>query len=127
MTSLDGQRATIRLDKWMWFARLCKTRTLAAREVSDGRVRVNGARVTKPAQAVGPGDTLTYARGRDVLVLRIIAPGVRRGPAPEAQALYHDMSPPRAEDPGAPSPEPGGRPTGKDRRRLDQSRREHLD
>jgi len=123
----DAPRLTIRLDKWLWFARLCKTRSLATREVSDGRVRVNGTRVLKPAQAVGPGDTLTYARGPQVLVVRIDATGTRRGPAPEAQALYHDLTPPPAADPGAPAALPGGRPTGKDRRKLDQSRRGHLD
>jgi ribosome-associated heat shock protein Hsp15 len=123
----DTARATIRLDKWLFFARLCKTRTLAASEVADGRVRVNGTRIAKPAQAVGPGDTITYARGRDVLVLRILDIGTRRGPAPEAQGLYSDLTPPPVHDPAAPRVESGGRPTGKDRRRLDQSRREYLD
>jgi len=123
----DGARPTIRLDKWLWFARLCKTRSLAAREISDGRVRLNGTRTTKPAQAVGPGDTLTYARGTQVLVVRLLDTGTRRGPAAEAQALYSDLSEPPAPDAGAPVARAGGRPTGKDRRRLDQSRRAHLD
>ncbi len=124
----DAPRQTIRLDRWLWFARLCKTRSLAAREIADGRLRLNGTRTTKPAQAVGPGDTLTYARGARVLVLRILATGQRRGPAPEAQMLYSDLSEPEApRDPGAPRPEPGGRPSGKERRRLAQTRRQHLD
>lgn len=124
----DPARPTIRLDKWLWFARLCKTRSLAAREVADGRIRLNGTRTTKPAQAVGPGDTLTYGRGDRVLVLRILAPGTRRGPAPEAQTLYTDLSEPAAPpDPGTPAPIRGGRPTGKERRRLAQTRTAHLD
>jgi ribosome-associated heat shock protein Hsp15 len=124
----DTARPTVRLDKWLWFARLCKTRSLAAREVADGRVRLNGTRTTKPAQAVGPGDTLTYGRGDRVLVVRILAPGTRRGPAPEALALYDDLSEPAAPPaPGTPAPIPGGRPTGKDRRRLVQTRTAHLD
>ena len=86
---------TIRIDKWLWHARFFKTRTLAARIVSGGKVRVNGTPVSKPARTVGPGDTLTFAQGDDIRVIRILAPGARRGPAPEAQALYEDLDPPQ--------------------------------
>ena len=84
----------IRLDKWLFFARFFKTRTLAARVVQDGGVRVNGTRVSKPSAAVPAGDTLTFAQGRDIRVVTVRAAGTRRGPAPEAQALYEDRSPP---------------------------------
>lgn len=82
-----------RLDKWLWFARFAKTRTLAAKLVTDGFVRVNGRRVGVPAKTVGPGDVLTVAAPHRTAVVRIVAPGQRRGPAPEAQRLYTDLDP----------------------------------
>ncbi|GGH30352.1 heat shock protein Hsp15 [Cribrihabitans marinus] len=117
----------IRLDKWLWHARFFKTRSLAAKLVGGGHVRLNGARVTKPAQPVGPGDVLTFAQGRDVRVVRVEAPGTRRGPAPEAQTLYADLTPERPVARDEPAANPGfegkGRPTKRDRRKLDLSRR----
>lgn len=113
----------LRLDKWLWQARFFKTRSLAARQIGDGHVRLNGARVLKPAQAVGPGDVLTFAQGRQIRVVRIEALGERRGPAPEAQTLYTDLT--EKQDDPAPNPryEGKGRPEKKDRRALDLSRR----
>ena len=80
----------IRLDKWLWQARFFKSRSLSASVVEAGHVRLNGQHVTKPAQGVGPGDVLTFAQGRAIRVVRILAIGTRRGPASEAQALYVD-------------------------------------
>ena len=119
----------LRLDKWLWHARFFKTRTLAARTVSAGRCRVNGTPVGKPAFAVGPGDVLTFPQARDVRVIKILALGERRGPAPEAQALYEDLSPPepRASDPAAPRFDGGGRPTKRDRRAYEKSRSDPLE
>ena len=123
-------RPTIRLDKWLWHARFFKTRSLATREVQAGHVRLNGTRVVKPAVSVGQGDVLTFAQGDLIRVVRLLAPGQRRGPASEAQALYDDLSPPPL--PGAAPPAPttapgfdgnrygGGRPSKKDRRTLDR-------
>ncbi|MCC5972455.1 MAG: RNA-binding S4 domain-containing protein [Rubellimicrobium sp.] len=85
-------RETIRLDKWLWQARVSRTRSQAAALVSEGRVRVNSERVTKPARAVGPGDVLTFAQAGRIRVVRILATGERRGPASEAQELYEDLS-----------------------------------
>jgi ribosome-associated heat shock protein Hsp15 len=111
----------LRLDKWLWFARVVKSRTLAAGLVEDGKVRVNRERVTKPSQTVRVGDVLTVSVGPRVRILEVAAMGTRRGPASEAQALYVDRSPPPAA-PAAPSPlmsgerESGaGRPTKRDR------------
>ena len=123
----DGQAAdpgAQRLDKWLWFARVLKTRTLAATAVAEGRVRVNRVKITKPAQAVKPGDVLTIALRERVLVLRLLAPGQRRGPPPEARLLYEDVSPPpppRPEHPAQGERERGsGRPSKRDRRLIDR-------
>ena len=114
--------AKLRIDKWLWQARFFKTRSLATKQVSGGYVRLNGERVIKPAQAVAPGDVLTFPQGRVVRVVRVEKLGERRGPAPEAQTLYFDMT----EKQDNPSANPGfegkGRPTKKDRRALDLSR-----
>lgn len=122
-------RASIRLDKWLWHARFFKTRTLAARVVSAGHVRVNGKRVSKPAHAVAPQDVLTFAQGDATRVVRVLDPGTRRGPAPEAQTLYDDLSVPVPRDTAAPAPkyEGKGRPTKRDRRKLDLNARGTLE
>lgn len=77
-----------RLDRWLWFARFARTRTLAARLVTDGSVRLNGVRCETPAKLVGPGDVLTIAAPHVTAVVRVLAPGERRGPATEARLLY---------------------------------------
>jgi ribosome-associated heat shock protein Hsp15 len=125
----DG--AKLRLDKWLWQARFFKTRSLAATKVQQGTVRINGTVTHKRSSMVGPGDVLTFAEGDHIRVIRIEVLGERRGPAPEAQALYTDLSPPRAaaqdNHPANPSFEGKGRPSKKDRRILDLSRGRHLE
>ncbi|WP_375456405.1 RNA-binding S4 domain-containing protein [uncultured Methylobacterium sp.] len=81
-----------RLDKWLWFARLAKTRSLAARLVEDGYVRVNGLRVTVPAKGLAVGDVVTVAAAHVTAILRVAELGERRGPAPEARRLYVDLA-----------------------------------
>lgn len=81
-----------RLDKWLWFARFAKTRTLAAKLVTSGFVRVNGQRTDNAAKALAVGDVVTIALSRATLVVRVEDLGVRRGPAPEARQLYADLS-----------------------------------
>ena len=83
----------IRIDKWLWQARFCKTRSLAAATVTAGNLRLNGVKVAKPGHAVGPGDVLTFPQGGRIHVVRILACGTRRGPAAEARALYDDLAP----------------------------------
>ena len=112
--------AKLRIDKWLWQARFFKTRSLAARQVSSGQVRINGTRAAKPAQTVAPDDVLTFAQSRRILVVRVILIGARRGPATEAQTLYEDLTPP--EDPKTPHVRVGERPTKKDRRAMDALR-----
>lgn len=119
--------ARLRLDKWLWQARFFKTRSLATKQIASGHVRVNGARAGKPAHAVGPGDVLTFVQARQVRVVEIIALGDRRGPAPEAQALYNDLTekpePPKQPQPAAPRFEGRGRPDKSQRRALARLRR----
>jgi len=80
-----------RLDKWLWFARFAKTRTLAAKLVTSGFVRLNGQRTDNAAKAVAIGDVVTIALARTTLVVRIEGLGERRGPATEARQLYADL------------------------------------
>jgi ribosome-associated heat shock protein Hsp15 len=88
----------LRLDKWLWQARFFKSRGLAAEVIEAGHVRVNGTRVTRPGRDVGAGDTLTFPQGSRIRLVRILAPGLRRGPAVEAQALYLDLDASAAPD-----------------------------
>jgi ribosome-associated heat shock protein Hsp15 len=82
-----------RLDKWLWFTRVVKTRSLAARLVTEGHVRVNSVRVETASKGLRLGDVVTVALERHVRVLKVVAGGERRGPAAEAQALYEDLAP----------------------------------
>ncbi|QUJ75161.1 RNA-binding S4 domain-containing protein [Sulfitobacter albidus] len=121
----------LRLDKWLWYARFFKTRSLAATIVGSGRVRVNGTVVAKRSVTISAGDVLTFSKDDHIRVIQIDACGTRRGPAPEAQALYTDLSPPEPRARDARSDNPGfdgkGRPSKRDRRMLDLSRARHLD
>jgi ribosome-associated heat shock protein Hsp15 len=83
----------IRVDKWLWHARVFKTRNLATKFVLSGRLRVNGVRVRKASRGVSCGDVLTFSLGGRVRVLEIAGLGERRGPAAEAALLVHDRSP----------------------------------
>lgn len=112
----------IRIDKWLWHARFFKTRSLAAKQVSAGHVRLNGTKALKPAQNVTPGDVLTFAQGKVIRVVRVEAIGERRGPAPEAQGLYFDMTEKQENVPANPKFEGKGRPDKKARRALDLKR-----
>lgn len=84
----------LRLDKWLWYARFFKTRALATKAISSGRFRLDGEVMSKPHRAAMPGQTLTFVKGNDVRVIRILQLASRRGPASEAVLLYEDMAPP---------------------------------
>lgn len=107
---------TQRLDQWLWHARFFKTRSLATKLVSGGHVRVDGTRLSKPAHALKPGVTLTFPQARRIRVIQVDALATRRGPAPEAQTLYTDLTPPEEERPPQAKIERTGRPSKKDRR-----------
>jgi ribosome-associated heat shock protein Hsp15 len=87
---LDRQR----LDKWLWHARVVKTRTDAAALVAKGRVRINGARQTSPGHAVKDGDVLAIALDARVRILKVAGFSERRGDASAARAIYLDLQPP---------------------------------
>lgn len=102
---MPAPEPAIRLDKWLWHARFCKSRAVAARLVTEGVVRLNTVRVQKPATAVRVGDGLSFAVGGRIRTVRILALGTRRGPAPEARLLYADLDAPAAADGLEPAPE----------------------
>jgi ribosome-associated heat shock protein Hsp15 len=110
-----------RLDRWLWFSRVLKSRTMAAQLVEAGKVRVNRTRVVKPSHGVRPGDVLTIAlRGR-VQVLRVLAAGARRGPPLEARQLYQVLSDGRSVGEKVAVREPGAaRPSKRDRRLIER-------
>ncbi|MFZ1991068.1 MAG: RNA-binding S4 domain-containing protein [Alphaproteobacteria bacterium] len=118
----DGQR----IDRWLWFTRIFKSRSLASKAVEDGAVRITRAgqtiRTDKPSYALKAGDVVTLKIRGVVRVLEVISGGVRRGPASEAQTLYKDMAPPSAAISAAPeespSPRPPARPDKRDRRAI---------
>ena len=85
---------TIRLDKWLWFARFCKTRTQATKFCREGNIRVNRKSVAKPNHLLRPEDVLSFTLGKRILIIRVISVGTRRGPFSEAKNLYQDLSSP---------------------------------
>jgi ribosome-associated heat shock protein Hsp15 len=114
----DGRQ---RIDKWLWFARLAKTRTAAQKLAVSGRVRVNREKNESASRALKPGDVLTITLDAGVRILKVAAPGERRGPAPEARLLYEDLTPPAPPE-AEPAARGGPRPTKRDRRTLDAFR-----
>jgi ribosome-associated heat shock protein Hsp15 len=120
------QGTSLRLDKWLWHARFARTRSLAAKLVSEARFRINGNPTEKAHHAVRPGDVLTFPLGRHIRVIKVLALGTRRGPAPEARTLYEDLEPPQS-NPSVPKEPPvavredgAGRPTKRERRQTDR-------
>ena len=120
-------RESRRLDKWLWYARFFKSRSLATKFCASGKLRLNEKVVRKAHYGLHVGDVLTFPRGPHIRVVRVVGLGTRRGPAPEAQALYDDLDPPQARKKDGPRPvqqagrEPGsGRPTKRERRETDR-------
>ena len=83
-----------RIDKWLWHARVVRTRTAAAELATAGHVRINGRRVDAPSRAVRPGDVVTVALDRAVRVVKVLAFAERRGSADDARALCQALEPP---------------------------------
>jgi ribosome-associated heat shock protein Hsp15 len=119
--TLDRQR----IDKWLWHARVVRTRTAASALTTAGHVRVNGERVTAASRAVRAGDVITVALDRIVRVMKVVGFSDRRGDAEAARPLYEEVVADRAPPPPAPAHREGGtgRPTKQERRALDRLRR----
>ena len=121
---------SMRIDRWLWFARFFKSRTLAAKVVQSGGVRINGTLVSKSKTNVKPGDELRFRQNQRERVVKIMNIGTRRGPASEAELLYIDHSSveqrPKSEqlsldrNKGAVRDKGAGRPTKRDRRAIDR-------
>ena len=117
-----------RLDRFLFFSRAVKSRTLAQKIIEGGAVRVNSERTERTDHKVGAGDVLTMSIHGRIVVWRILDAGTRRGPASEAQTLYEDISPPPVPRPElspydaaiAERPAGSGRPTKKERREVDR-------
>jgi ribosome-associated heat shock protein Hsp15 len=118
---LDRQR----IDKWLWHARVVRTRSAAAALAASGHVRVNGERIDAPSRAVRPDDVVTVALDRTVRVLRVRRFAERRGSADDARALWEDLAPAAGRE-KAVGPQPGereagvGRPTKRERREIEK-------
>ncbi len=125
----DTDQQKIRIDKWLWYARVVKTRTMAKKLVQAGKARLNGTKVGSPSLQINPQDVLTITLDRRILVYRVLSTGTRRGPASEAQLLYEDISPPVVRTNPIDRPadqavreEGAGRPTKRERRKLSEFR-----
>jgi ribosome-associated heat shock protein Hsp15 len=118
--SADRQR----IDKWLWHARVVRTRSAAAGLANDGHVRLNGERVSAASRPVKPGDVVTVALDRTVRIMKVTGFAERRGDADAARVLYEDLTPKPAAapaDPVAGERDAGsGRPTKQERRALDR-------
>jgi ribosome-associated heat shock protein Hsp15 len=119
---LDRQR----IDKWLWHARVVRTRSAAAALVGGGLVRLNNERVVQPSRPVRPGDVVTVALDRNVRILKVTGYAERRGSADIARDLFEDLTPPPAPRPAVPESgqreEGSGRPTKRERRDTDRLR-----
>ena len=114
-----------RIDKWLWHARVVRTRSAAAALANSGHVRLNSERVDAASRAVRAGDVITIALDRSVRLLKVLGFAERRGSAAHGRALYEDLTPPAAKPAGPPPAqrEPGaGRPTKRDRCAIDRLR-----
>jgi ribosome-associated heat shock protein Hsp15 len=117
---LDRQR----IDKWLWHARVVRTRSAAAALAASGHVRLNSQRIDAASRTVRAGDVVTVALDRTVRVLKVVRFAERRGSADAAALLYEDLSPASARsDVGPPAAERDagtGRPTKRERRAIDR-------
>jgi ribosome-associated heat shock protein Hsp15 len=112
-----------RVDKWLWHARVVRTRSAAAALTTAGHVRINGQRIDAPSQPVRPGDVVTVALDRAVRVLKVLGFAERRGSADDARALCELLEPVPAARPDPPPTfrEAGaGRPTKRQRRAMER-------
>lgn len=89
--SVPGVGPTLRIDKFLWYTHLAKSRSLAQKVAEDGHIRLNGRRIDRAHAVVRIGDLITFPQGTRVRVVRVVTLPARRGPTPEAQACYEDL------------------------------------
>ncbi|MEP3244317.1 MAG: RNA-binding S4 domain-containing protein [Sneathiella sp.] len=127
-TATADSEKTIRVDRWLWFARFFKSRNLATKLVQSKKLRVNSVSIAKPSVMIKPGDVLTFPQAKQIRVVKVLATGDRRGPASEAQTLYEDLAPkddkPASEQASSSATvkrdRGAGRPTKAERRAIDK-------
>lgn len=126
---VDNQPAeNQRVDIWLWHARFFKTRTLSSRICRAGKVRINGQKFTRAKSPITVGDVLTFPQPSIIRIIKVASLSHRRGPAPEAQTLYEDMTPPpeiikqEQKSKVARRDKGSGRPTKTERRATDRLR-----
>lgn len=118
---MASAEARQRIDKWLWFARLAKTRTQAQALVTAGAVRINRQKIGNASHAVRVGDALTVTLSASVRILRVTQTGERRGPAAEARLLYDEILPAVTVEAAAAmpaAPAPSKRPDKRGRRAI---------
>ena len=123
MSGVEKQR----IDKWLFFARVVKSRSLGAKTADGGKVTVNGMKCSSASHALKPGDRLTVDLDGVERVLIVRAIGERRGPAPEAALLFEDVTPPPAPKDTGLVPTHGGRPEKSQRRAFERLRAQIFD
>lgn len=132
MAANEPERSRQRIDKWLWHARVARTRTAAANIVTSGKVRIDSKRITRASHQVQVGQVVTAPQGNHIRVLEITGLTARRISAAETELLYLDRSPPIAKSDNGDQParsllqatrEAGsGRPTKRERRLTDRLR-----
>jgi len=93
----NSRENRIRIDKWLWYARQAKSRSIAQKLIASGKVRVNREKVASAAKLVGADDVVTLTLSHDIKILKIIKCGDKRHPFAHAQLLYENLSPPKPE------------------------------
>ena len=112
-----------RIDKWLWHARVVRTRSAASALANAGLVRINGTRIDASSRPVRAGDVVTIALDRNVRVLKVMGHAERRGSADDASVLFEDLTPvpePRGEPAAGQRVAGAGRPTKRQRRDIDR-------
>lgn len=127
---MSDETGKLRIDKWLWAARFFKTRSLAADAVDSGKVTINAARI-KPAKAIAVGDMLEIRAGKFRFEVEVLGLSNKRGGAPEAQKLYRETDDSRAQREALaaelraqPQPAFKGRPTKRERRKIENFKAE---
>ena len=115
---MNEDKLILRVDKWLWQARFFKTRSLAAKLVKSGKLRLNGLLISKPSRGVEIEDILTFPKEMEIRIIKICNLGQRRGPASESQRLYQDLALVEPKPKLDLAPTENSRPTSKERKAL---------